>query len=271
MKRAIPLFILLFSAFGLLAQSKNEVTLQYIETYTPMALEQETLHKIPACITLAQGILESASGQSDLARRANNHFGIKCHSNWTGNTYHKNDDKENECFRAYASPAQSFEDHSLFLKRNRYSALFSLDIADYKGWAKGLKEAGYATNPQYPELLINLIELYGLDTLSQAPQQYAILPTDTVKVENTVENLQKSRHQNPNIYEVSPRHHDRQRKPRRRRSDMISLSEYLSRRAKQRAHEEGKTDDSGRLSLFEKLNKNKQNTRTQTPSPASEQ
>lgn len=122
---------------------------------------------IPASITLAQGILESGSGNSSLARKANNHFGIKCHKDWKGKTYIMDDDKKNECFRKYKSADDSFRDHSLFLTtRNRYADLFKLKILDYKGWAKGLKKAGYATNPKYPQLLIKIIEenqLYKFD------------------------------------------------------------------------------------------------------------
>ena len=117
---------------------------------------------IPASITLAQGVLESAAGTSDLAREANNHFGIKCHSDWKGKPFYKDDDKKQECFRSYPSVEQSFDDHSAFLKKERYAGLYSLKITDYKSWAKGLKKCGYATDPQYAERLINLIEKYSL-------------------------------------------------------------------------------------------------------------
>jgi len=114
---------------------------------------------IPASITLAQGLLESGSGNSELAVNANNHFGIKCHKEWTGETYVMDDDEKGECFRKYASAEESFNDHSLFLTtRPRYASLFSLDIYDYRGWAYGLKAAGYATNPRYAEMLIKIIE-----------------------------------------------------------------------------------------------------------------
>jgi LysM repeat protein len=124
-------------------------------------------HKIPASITLAQGILESAAGKSELAQNANNHFGIKCHKSWTGETYHKDDDKQNECFRKYNSPFESFEDHSQFLMAARYAELFTLKITDYEGWANGLKKAGYATDNQYPQKLICLIEEYDLTKYDQ--------------------------------------------------------------------------------------------------------
>ena len=120
-------------------------------------------HKIPASITLAQGLLESGAGNSALAREAKNHFGIKCHKGWEGKTYIMDDDEENECFRKYDNAEESFVDHSLFLTtRSRYAALFDLDITDYEGWARGLKAAGYATNPKYAQLLIDRIKLYDL-------------------------------------------------------------------------------------------------------------
>jgi LysM repeat protein len=135
----------------------------YIRKYAPVAIRNMKEFKIPASITLAQGLLESGAGNSDLAKNANNHFGIKCHKEWTGETYLKDDDAQNECFRKYKNPEESFQDHALFLTtRQRYAALFKLDITDYKGWAKGLKEAGYATNPTYTEKLIGIIEKYEL-------------------------------------------------------------------------------------------------------------
>ena len=120
-------------------------------------------HKIPASITLAQGLLESGAGQSALARKSNNHFGIKCGSNWRGRTVRHDDDARNECFRAYSNPRDSYEDHSAFLKRGvRYAFLFDLKVTDYKGWARGLKKAGYATDPSYANRLITIIEDYDL-------------------------------------------------------------------------------------------------------------
>lgn len=130
------------------------------------------LYNIPASITLAQGILESGSGRSDLAVRANNHFGIKCSDGYKGKTYHKDDDKKHDCFRVYSTPDESFRDHSLFLLRPHYADLFKLRITDYKGWAKGLKKAGYATNPKYPELLIEVIEQNYLDIYDRNPEQF---------------------------------------------------------------------------------------------------
>jgi LysM repeat protein len=130
-------------------------------------------HKIPASITLAQGILESGSGRSDLARNANNHFGIKCTSDYTGEKYLKDDNIKNDCFRVYAHAEESYRDHSLFLTgRKHYGNLFTLDITDYKAWAKGLKEAGYATNPKYPELLIAVIEQNRLYEYDEDPESF---------------------------------------------------------------------------------------------------
>ena len=148
--------------FALMAQ---KITVEeYIETYKDIAMREMKDHKIPASITLAQGILESGAGNSALAREAKNHFGIKCHKGWEGKTYTMDDDEKDECFRQYNSAEESFRDHSLFLTgRSRYADLFKLDIMDYEGWAKGLKAAGYATNPKYAQLLIERIQLYGLD------------------------------------------------------------------------------------------------------------
>jgi flagellum-specific peptidoglycan hydrolase FlgJ len=148
------------------AQKSSErkyTTQDYIAIYKDVAIRQAHKYGIPASIILAQGILESNNGNSELARNANNHFGIKCTNEWNGKTYRVDDDKPNECFRRYPTVDASYKDHSEFLKRSRYAGLFYLRKTDYKGWAKGLKKAGYATNPKYPELLINLIERYDLD------------------------------------------------------------------------------------------------------------
>lgn len=145
------------------AQRRNASYNEYIKQYAPLAVEQMQRHKIPASITLAQGLLESGAGRSALARKSNNHFGIKCGSGWRGRTVRHDDDARNECFRAYGNPKDSYEDHSLFLKRGaRYAFLFRLEITDYKGWARGLKKAGYATDPSYANRLITIIEDYGL-------------------------------------------------------------------------------------------------------------
>lgn len=157
-KYSLALAVLVFVAIGLSAQNKISVE-EYIATYSQTAIDKMQEYGIPASITLAQGILESGIGNSELARNANNHFGIKCHKGWTGKTYHMDDDERNECFRKYESPDESYRDHSLFLTtRDRYADLFTLDVTDYKGWAHGLKKAGYATNPRYAHLLIKIIE-----------------------------------------------------------------------------------------------------------------
>ncbi|WP_461485213.1 glucosaminidase domain-containing protein [Pedobacter sp.] len=137
-------------------------TLSYIDAFKATAIEEMNKYGIPASIKLAQGILESGSGSSDLAKYASNHFGIKCTSDWKGKAYYKDDDKKDDCFRVYKDPRESYKDHSQFLKRKRYAALFELDKNDYRNWAIGLKNAGYATNPKYPDLLINIIEKYQL-------------------------------------------------------------------------------------------------------------
>src|SRR5690554_6200224 len=140
-----------------------DVIRNYIEQYKEIAKDNMRTHGIPASITLSQGILESGSGNGRLAKEANNHFGIKCHTGWTGEKIHHDDDALQECFRKYRHASESFRDHSLFLtSRSRYSDLFTLKKDDYQGWAKGLRKAGYATDPKYPEKLISLVERYEL-------------------------------------------------------------------------------------------------------------
>lgn len=158
--RKLVLILLVFAANSVFAQpaSKRITRSEYIDTYKGEAIKEMHNSGVPASITLAQGILESGDGNSALARYANNHFGIKCHSSWTGETFIQDDDAKDECFRKYKTALESFSDHSDFLNRKRYAALFELKITDYKGWAKGLKAAGYATNPKYPQLLIRIIE-----------------------------------------------------------------------------------------------------------------
>lgn len=158
MKKLVSLYIFLCLPGILIAQQKRITRVEYIVQYSDMAIKEMKRTGIPASITLAQGCLESDDGNSWLAKEANNHFGIKCHS-WTGEKVYKDDDEKNECFRKYSSAKKSFDDHSDFLvNTKRYAALFELSSKDYKRWAKGLKEAGYATNPKYPELLIKIIE-----------------------------------------------------------------------------------------------------------------
>lgn len=144
-------------------------SLQYIDRYKAIAVQEMKLYGVPASITLAQGLFESGSGNGELARVANNHFGIKCTTGWQGRTYYKDDDHTNDCFRVYDNAEDSFRDHSLFLKRKNYTKLFDLDITDYKGWARGLKKAGYATNPNYPSILIGIIEKYNLEQYDGPP------------------------------------------------------------------------------------------------------
>ncbi|WPU94286.1 glucosaminidase domain-containing protein [Mucilaginibacter sabulilitoris] len=145
------------------ANYQSYTSLSYIERFKGIAIQEMNQNGIPASITLAQGLFESGSGNSELARYANNHFGIKCTSDWRGRSYYKDDDSANECFRVYDNPDDSYRDHSAFLKRKNYARLFELDKNDYEGWARGLKQAGYATNPKYPEMLINIIVRYHLD------------------------------------------------------------------------------------------------------------
>ena len=141
----------------------NKHTLDYIRKYAAVSVKEMHLHSIPASITLAQGILESGRGRSELALKSNNHFGIKCHSQWQGERVYHDDDHKGECFRKYQYVESSFDDHSAFLtQRKRYAFLFDYDSDDYKGWAKGLKRAGYATDRQYPHKLIKIIEEYRL-------------------------------------------------------------------------------------------------------------
>ena len=163
MKQLKLFLIFIICCLTLQAQTRNKQYEAYIKKYRELAVEEMKKYHIPASITLAQGLLESGAGQSALARKSNNHFGIKCGSDWYGKTVSHDDDARGECFRAYKHPKDSYEDHSKFLAgRPRYASLFNLNITDYKGWARGLKKAGYATNPRYADQLIGIIELYEL-------------------------------------------------------------------------------------------------------------
>lgn len=155
-------FIPVVFVFGCFAQTDADIE-NYIARYHKLAVKEMKKAGIPASITLAQALLESGYGKSKLARKAKNHFGIKCTGEWKGRKFYKDDDQKDECFRRYGSVKDSYRDHSKFLQRARYTELFELDIKDYKGWAYGLKKAGYATNPGYPQLLISIIERYHLD------------------------------------------------------------------------------------------------------------
>jgi len=142
----------------------SERVANYINEFSGIAKEEMLQYGIPASITLAQGILESGAGVGELTLKANNHFGIKCHKGWEGDTVYHDDDERGECFRKYTDSKYSYRDHSLFLtQRSRYQDLFKLRKDDYKGWAKGLRKAGYATDPKYPEKLIGIIERYNLE------------------------------------------------------------------------------------------------------------
>ena len=144
----------LFSVVSLTATAQRNSIEEYIEQFKDIAINEMKRSGIPASITLAQGILESENGNSELVKKSNNHFGIKCKSTWSGESVTHDDDATGECFRAYTNAGESYRDHSDFLKANkRYGSLFNLDPVDYEGWAKGLKKAGYATNPKYPDLL----------------------------------------------------------------------------------------------------------------------
>lgn len=167
---------ILFSFFSLTVLGQRLTVEEYIEQFKDIAMNEMRRSGVPASITLAQGILESESGNSELVKKSNNHFGIKCKSNWTGESVTHDDDANGECFRAYTNAGDSYRDHSDFLKVNqRYASLFKLDPADYAGWARGLKKAGYATNPRYPELLIkhieqNNLQQYSLAVLNKLPE-----------------------------------------------------------------------------------------------------
>jgi len=150
---------------SLLAETHRKVPSyeKYVSKYKDIAVKHQKKYGIPASITLAQGLLESGAGQSALAKKSNNHFGIKCHSDWKGQRAYHDDDLRGECFRKYKKVENSFEDHAKFLvERQRYKPLFDLKPNDYKGWARGLQKCGYATNPNYANLLIRIIEEYDL-------------------------------------------------------------------------------------------------------------
>jgi hypothetical protein len=163
--------------------SANNTRSDYIAAYSELAIREMKRTGVPASIKMAQAILESGDGNSTLARNGNNHFGIKCHD-WTGRTIYHDDDMRNECFRRYSHPEESFRDHSDFLTgRVRYANLFTLDPTDYKGWARGLKSSGYATNPNYDNLLISIIEaneLYKLDSGQIVPRRTRIVTDETI-------------------------------------------------------------------------------------------
>ena len=187
MKLLIILIFALTIPFLIMSSVPINSRKEYIKSYSSIAIAQMKKHKIPASITLAQGILESGSGNSFLARSSNNHFGIKCGSQWKGKTSYHDDDKKNECFRAYSRVQDSYLDHSMFLTSNqRYAFLFELKKDDYIAWARGLKKAGYATNPYYADRLIQLIEeekLYIFDQSDVCPENQ-VQPTQLIARED---------------------------------------------------------------------------------------
>lgn len=199
MRKNIIVFLLILVSLHSFADDTQE----YIRKYRKIAVKEMRKYGIPASITLAQGILESGSGNSRLAKKGKNHFGIKCTSDWNGRTIREDDDKKDECFRRYRKAKHSYRDHSEFIAtKKRYQFLFEYDKRDYKSWANGLKKAGYATNPNYPTLLINLIEKYDLEKYDKRGARRMIRKEDraykesnnskaidsTVTVNNTIEN-----------------------------------------------------------------------------------
>ncbi|MCF0207908.1 MAG: glucosaminidase domain-containing protein [Bacteroidaceae bacterium] len=189
-------FLLFLFSLSTFAQRRNSDYDAYINKYSAVAVEQMKLYRIPASITLAQGLLESGAGKSTLAVRGNNHFGIKCHG-WSGGTIYHDDDESGECFRSYSNAKESFEDHSQFLLKERYKRLFSYDLKDYRSWARGLKACGYATSPTYAESLISIIERYELyrfdsnkNSGSQAPStvnsQQSTVNSHTIRYNNGI-------------------------------------------------------------------------------------
>ena len=170
----ISLVFCLSASVSMAAKEEKTPQTIYIEQFATLAVEEMYRSGVPASITLAQGLLESGYGLSELAVKGNNHFGIKCHNNWTGKKMYYDDDRKGECFRVYPSPEQSYRDHSDFLRyRDRYKFLFDYKVTDYKSWAHGLKKAGYATDPAYPKKLINLIETYELYEYDRKPASFA--------------------------------------------------------------------------------------------------
>ncbi|MFB0910566.1 MAG: glucosaminidase domain-containing protein, partial [Flavobacterium sp.] len=176
----------------------TDVIGKYISQYKDIAMSNMKIYGIPASIILAQGILESGAGRGDLCIRANNHFGIKCHEGWTGESVRHDDDSSQECFRKYYEPAESFNDHALFLTgRSRYASLFKLPKEDYKGWANGLRRAGYATDPKYPDKLISYIERYNLGQYDAI-----VMGKDYAPIEKQETRIAAFESQNRSLYEV---------------------------------------------------------------------
>jgi len=179
MRRSLAYLAALGLSIALHAQVQNPAYLAYINQWKETAIQQQADYGIPASITMAQALLESGAGKSELAVNARNHFGIKCTGDWFGGVYYHDDDSKGECFRQYADAAESFKDHSLFLQRPRYATCFEIAVEDYDGWAYRLRQCGYATDPLYPSKLIKLIKDYRLDTLGvgvPVPEREGIVP-----------------------------------------------------------------------------------------------
>ena len=188
------------------AQTSDAVT-AYIEKYKSLAIAEMLRTGVPAAITLAQGIHESGAGNSDLVKSSNNHFGIKCKSDWTGETFFHDDDAKGECFRKYDDPADSYKDHSDFLTtKPNYASLFKLDPLNYKSWAYGLKKAGYATNPKYPQILIKLIETYNL-------QDYSLMALGKLPYTDVAKNENDSKTEQKVVYTSNSAKSDKETKP----------------------------------------------------------
>jgi len=182
----VPFLLICLFCHSFSQELQNPVIINYIQTYQELAIKEMQRTGVPASITLAQGILETEAGQSDLVTRSNNHFGIKCKTSWTGEKVFHDDDARGECFRKYNAADESYRDHSDYLRSQpRYASLFQLDPLDYKGWATGLKKAGYATNPKYAQILIKYIEKYNLDDYTlvalgrKAPDSYTVTTETT--------------------------------------------------------------------------------------------
>jgi LysM repeat protein len=218
MKRLASILIIMAAALTMRAQTSYAIYVQnYIQKYKDVAVQEMMRSGIPASITLAQGIAESDCGRSPLATKANNHFGIKCKAEWDGDKYYHDDDAPQECFRVYNDACTSYKDHSEFLtSRDRYAGLFQLNITDYKGWANGLKAAGYATNPKYPQILIALIEdykLYDYDKIGLALMKKekkeendkpVLVQTNENKKEEIAEEKKEKHHHIKNEEETKP-------------------------------------------------------------------
>lgn len=173
MKKTAVFLLMIITSMAIASPSGKSPQELYIEKYSALAVSEMYRSGVPASITLAQGMLESGNGRSELALKSNNHFGIKCHNNWSGGRVYHDDDAKGECFRKYAHPRESYRDHSDFLRyRDRYKFLFDYKVTDYKAWAYGLKKAGYATDPAYPKKLIKLIEDYRLHEYDRKPASY---------------------------------------------------------------------------------------------------